>query len=159
MLGVLSSPDIQCAPGLKEACATQEKLSKFECQDKEILPLSLNTFKSAAQVAVENGGWKSLDQLRREIYANYLPVLQARNKIKRSLGTRNSVLRAENHELRERNQALLRGRAVLLSAYFDIFKILRDSQQFHPEIKEKLREHEVRFDIRKQIGEAEMKHD
>lgn len=159
MLGALSSPEIPCAPGLREACATQEKLSNFECGDLEIFPLALNTFKSAAQVAVENGGWESFDQLRRNVYASSLPLLQANKKAKRSLGSQNTSLRSELRELRERNQSLLRGRAVLLSAYFDVVKTLRESQRDNPEIVEKLREHEVRFDIRKHIGEAEARDD
>ncbi|BBU30188.1 hypothetical protein BTHE68_39220 [Burkholderia sp. THE68] len=159
MLGVRNSPDFSSAPGLREACATQERLAKFECRDAQIFPLALNTFKLAAEIAVEKGGWESFNQLRREVYASSLPTLQANRKVKRSLGRQVNSLRFEIQELREMNQNLLRGRAVLISAYFDAVKTLRGFQGNSPEITEKLREHEARFDIRRQIGEADVRND
>lgn len=156
MLGVKASPDATCAPGLLEACVTQEKLSKFECKNAHIFSFSLNTFKAAAEVAVENGGWESFNQLRREVYASSLPTLLASRKAKRSLGGQVRNLQKDIHDLRQRNQYLLRGRAILLSAYFDAIATLREARTRYPEMAEKLREHEARFDIRKQIEEAEV---
>lgn len=159
MLGVKNSLDGICRPGLREACATQEKLSKFECKEEQIFSLALNTFKAAADVAVEKGGWEKLDELRREIYVISLPILQANKKVKRSLGNQVGRLRSENQDLKEKNKYLLRGRAILLSAYFDAIKTMRESQGHYPEMAEKLREHEVRFDVRKQIDEVEVNSD
>jgi hypothetical protein len=154
MLSAKNSPEV--APnGLLEACATQEKLARFSYEEEQIFPLALNTLKAAAEVLVERGGWASFDQLRREVYASSLPVLQAKRKAKRSLGSQLRDLREEIEVLRTRNQYLLRGRTTLLSAYADAIRMLRESRATSPQLVEKLREHETRFDVRKQMEEVE----
>ena len=154
MLGAKNCPEL--APdGLLEACATQEKLAKYVCEEHQIRALSLNTLKAAAELAVEDGGWVEFDRLRWEIYGSSLSALQAKKKASRSLGRRVTNLREENELLSQRNQGLLRGRMKLLSAYSDAIKLLRDYQSQYPELAEKLREHETRFDVRQQIAEVE----
>jgi hypothetical protein len=82
-------------------------------------------------------------------------VLQAKRKAKRSLGSQLRDLREEIEVLRTRNQYLLRGRTTLLSAYADAIRMLRESRATSPQLVEKLREHETRFDVRKQMEEVE----
>ncbi|CAL8477407.1 hypothetical protein [Caballeronia sp. S22] len=141
-------------PDLLAACSTQEKLSRYRCYEKSILPLSLNTFKAAAQIAVENGGWGRLDDIRRKLFRRSEPHNLARRKNSRRLGSRLAVAQQNINHLEQSNQQLLRGRAVLLHAYSDVLALLRKHQSLSPLLSEQLREHEATFDIRK-LSEAE----
>lgn len=133
---------------LLEACSTQEKLAKYGCSDKAIRPLALNTFKDAANIAVEKGGWTILDETRRQI-SRLARFNSANAGTKRpGVARRLAIEKQENAALRHKNQQLLRGRALLLNAYSNALQLLRDNRTLSPRLAERLREHEVMFDIR-----------
>ncbi|SDG76936.1 hypothetical protein [Janthinobacterium sp. YR213] len=49
---------------LRHACRSQGKLARLSLPNLGIEPMSLNTLKNQADVAIESGGWEKLDEMR-----------------------------------------------------------------------------------------------
>ncbi|WP_413196778.1 hypothetical protein [Pararobbsia alpina] len=133
---------------LVAACATQASICLFQDPHNKIVRLSLNTLKNAAEIAVEPGGWKELNSLRRKVAI--LRLANTHGRIRNGRGIREELKRKikENLELVQRVQELLRGRTLLLSAYMDTVEMLRTHAKLSPVLHERLHEHESIFNVR-----------
>ncbi|GAB3253737.1 hypothetical protein [Chitinimonas naiadis] len=70
---------------LLKACKSQGAFAKLNWPEKGIVPIALNTLKSKADEAVEDGGWRKLDEMRKA----YLVVGQG--KVFRKSNTRSRI--------------------------------------------------------------------
>jgi hypothetical protein len=138
----------QASTKLIAACATQVTLSRFRDASNNIIPLSLNTLKGAARIAIESGGWETLDSLRRKVALLSLASKKQNQRPARGLRQQLENRIKENFELNKRVQELLRGRTLLLSAYMDAIEMLKTHTSLSPALSERLVEHESIFDIR-----------
>lgn len=134
---------------LLNACATQVQLAKYKDSGKNIRPLSLNTLKAAAEIAVESGGWAAMNELRRQAHLHGLNDTEAKAKTDRTLGHRLTVKEKQIDNLTNANQQLLKNRTMLLEAYSDILKILKTYSSLSPDLAAQLARHESMFDVRK----------
>jgi hypothetical protein len=139
---------------LIQACATQAALARYRCPEKNIRPLALNTLKAAAEEAVELGGWKQLNELRRTLHARGLSGAEQRRKTNRGLGHRLNSAAESNKALQARIKNLLRSRVVMLQAYGDIVDLLKTYQHLDANLAQRLKRHERMFDL-KLIAAAE----
>ncbi|NIE66841.1 hypothetical protein [Burkholderia sp. Ax-1719] len=138
---------------LLNACATQESLAAFESEEKEIRPLALNTLKSAAELAVENGGWHAMNDLRMRLFLRAIAHNYPERRSRRGLGFQLRTKKDEIAILNDRYQHLLRSRATLLQAYSDIVDLLKTYRTLSPNLSDRLKRHEAMFDI-KLLSEA-----
>lgn len=130
-------------PYLKDACQTQQSFSELKIEKKEIIPLSLNTLKLTAELAVIPGGWKELERLRKLCKNLFSTSIQADKK-----PTAMAALRLRKKELMSSEEQYLRGQAIMLRAYQDLLKTLRGVSSENPTAYQKLRAHEAIYDIR-----------
>lgn len=139
---------------LIQACATQATIARFECPEKNIQPLALNTLKAAADEAVEPGGWNQLNELRKTLYLRGLSGAEQRRKANRGVVHRLNSVAESNKALEERIKNLLRSRVVMLQAYGDIVDLLKTYQDLDVNLAQRLKRHERMFDL-KLIAAAE----
>ena len=132
---------------LVDACATQVTLAKYKSSDGKVKSQSLNTLKAACDVVVEPGGWERVDELRKTIRNIGLPSSSTHHAKKRDAIKTLEATRKRELAEQARNQKLLRERAVFIAAYSSLISIIHQSHD--PDLKEKLREHEATYDIKR----------
>lgn len=110
--------DLTKAPKqLLRACSHQRLLAALNIEKQRVRPVSLNTLKKAADLAVE-GGWERLDRLRRDVLTARTQRDCRGKKSSASNGRKDLRLRLE--ETAERLEQERRARAILNRAYVDI---------------------------------------
>lgn len=126
-----------------DACESQHDLAKWEFTAEGIFPIrSLNTLKSVAEIVFEDGGWESLDTLRRQIRSI------GRSRRLRKARPRPNTKEAQSNMIKELKTKLdetQRARAVVNLGYFDLASRLRAIAKSDETIAQLLRRHDEKF--------------
>lgn len=133
---------------LMAACKTQLSLAQYKNQAKGIKSLSLNTLKSSGDYAIEKGGWCALDELRKNIYKRALVESCKSLSKRRSISETLELTQKKLEESETKIQNILRERAVLISAYYNILTIIHESECLTSELSNTLKMHEMTFNVR-----------
>lgn len=118
LLAEASKAPALATPKLLAACMNQSTLASFELREFGVINMSLNTLKASANRRIP-GGWRRLDELRRNVRSNTVKTTEVRNK------TSSDNRKLEVQLLKERLDHAIRTRAILLRAYMDALTILR----------------------------------
>jgi hypothetical protein len=119
---------------LSDACENQQRLAELTILEHGVHRMSLNTLKSVANIVIEDGGWKKIDELRRRI--RFRRANHSR-RVKSRLQRRINKLSEMNSKLEE----AFRIRSVMNRAYFDAISILRSQATNDTIIRQKLERH------------------
>lgn len=103
--------------------------------------MSLNTLKKAAAIAIEHGGWVTLDKLRKDVLIQYEQRrAKERHRKKLTSETRMTVLIAQLDQER-------RSRLVLLRAYHDLLGSLHKLALVDKHLSSELERHVATFSV------------
>lgn len=119
---------------IKTAIKSQGALAAMSFEEFNIHPLALNTLKSDAERFLENGGWNSLDRLRKELKqcVQNTKIRKASAEIKVNKSNREYLLQIEEmHRVRLR----------LEQAYLSLLRICKMSSNYDSKIKNELDRH------------------
>lgn len=128
---------------LANACATQNALAQAEDISKKIAKMSLNSLKSAAQTAIEIGGWKELNRIRVE----YLKYIAQQSRIQReapSQRSKNALAETLKQEI-DRRDVEHRARLRLGSAYLDLLRVAQTMAKGNETNMQRLERHQALF--------------
>lgn len=64
----LSGGSLELLETLAAACKSQAAFASLDLPDKGVGRLSLNTLKSVADITIEEGGWRRIDEMRRQFH-------------------------------------------------------------------------------------------
>ena len=128
-----------------KACRSQGGLAKYSCPSEGIEPMALNTLKSCAEQFIEDGGWSSLDKMRR----SYLSALKTAGRATTSAISRTARFRDHSAEQEEALQIERRYRIRLQIAYEALLERMRSMAKNDPEIAQFINRHVTGFSFKR----------
>lgn len=129
---------------LKKACDSQHAFAALDLPQNGIHPMSLNTLKAVTELVIEEGGWATLDLLRRQLRKN------VRNQAISKRKPRSFTKKAQSEKIRKlRHQLELerRARLVLTRAYTEALKMLHGAAKIDDTIANRLVRHRATFGV------------
>ena len=124
---------------LIQACASQGALAKY--QHGNIVPVSLNTLKAHASREITPDGWKTLEEIRKQIHLKY------RDAPKNLKGIKNLAKKDEISTLKEELARERGNRARLLTAYKELLQLLQKYSKNDKELQHILNARLAAFSI------------
>ncbi len=132
----------QASDSLILACRSQRALADLHIPDAEIYPLSKNTMQKAADVVVEAGGWKKLDELRCVLRTcgeeNPDWTRMPRRSTRRDLIER--IVTLEQHVRR-----IEKDRVRLKHAHYELLMVVLDSAKIHGTLPGRLHDYATNY--------------
>ena len=132
-----------------KACASQGSLAALDLPKEGIAPVSLNTLKKAADLAIEHGGWHELDKKRKALFRRVNSTRIERRERKKNSAARKAAS-FETQLSQER-----RARAVLNRAYVELYKKLEAVAENDSNLARQLERHAATFAVPQRLEVVE----
>ncbi len=128
-----------------KACRSQGGFAKYSCPLESIESMALNTLKSCAEQFIENGGWASLDQMRR----TYLATFKAGGQASISRVNQATRLKDQLNTQKEALEMERRYRIRLQVAYEALLDRMRSMANNDPDIAQFINRHVTGFSFKR----------
>lgn len=132
-----------------KACASQGSLAALNLPKEGIVPVSLNTLKKAADLAIEQGGWQELDKKRKTLLHLVISTRIERRERKRNSAA-GKVAMFEAQLSQER-----RARVVLNRAYVELYKKFEALAENDSNLARQLERHAATFAVPQRLEVVE----
>lgn len=129
---------------LRQASRSQGKLARLSLPDLGIEPMSLNTLKSMADVAIESGGWEKLDEMRQA----YLHAIDGSASYSEKYISRTEQLKTAVAQLEESLAIERRYRLRLQASYSALLRRMRISAESDQDLAIFLSRHLAAFSLK-----------
>lgn len=129
-----------------KACLSQGGLAKYLYESEGINPMALNTLKSSADLYIEDGGWKTLDSMRRSYLSMKKNIIKSELRPERSNSAKQKDML---HELQNTLDLERRYRIQIQVAYETILERLRMIAQADPELASFVNRHVSVFSFKR----------
>lgn len=136
MLERMLAGDKSVPQAFRASCQSQAEFAELSLLASEVQKHALNTLKSAADVLIEQGGWRRMDKMRRDCRKLEKNAGKERGRAKRNASTEADALVIER-----------RGRIRLEVAYVELFKKLATIAKNDPDLDSFLQRHQAGFSI------------